>query len=796
MNGLTEAALREPVINRVRIKRHPECDLAIAPRCVLCGGRHVHGAQSEGPLGNRGAHCGHPFDYSSLPSYDLYEIGTKVIETPQQAARRRTDTATRAFFRKHGFKMHPGTWLYPFNYVDGSPHTPIFPVTGERDGFSCTQIFDDESCVLTEVHAERPMIEKIDDEGRTFPGGIYKEDGALTEAYIKWCRQARAKMKVFPGYKVIWRANGDHDALPCPPLITWDEYCTAYDAIYSASKHKLWFEPGEVAETPEGREAEQAACMEAEVAACIEADKIAQRDTWRVFAQKPVPPPPLPGKAASEKAPQTTGITKEAGEDKPTPSSKSDAAHSEIEKLAELGPVEYELHRVETAKKLNMRTSVLDSEVRKLRDKKEDTSQGTAMVFNEPEPWPVAVNGVQLLNQIVETLNRFLVLPKHGAHTIALWILFTYVFDVMKICPILIANSPEKRCGKTSLLKLILELARMAVPTSNIPVAPLFRLIEKYHPTICMDEMDTYLPDNPGLGGVINSGHDSKFAFTTRCVGDDFEVRFFSTWTPKALAIIGESWDKKGTLPDRSIIIRMPRKKPSEVVERLRHFDGTELKRMCIRWADDHVLELKHAVPEIPASLNDRAADNWEPLLSIADLIGGDWPERARAAAIALSGIEERSDSLNTELLADIRGILKEHSGEYISTKEVIEKLCADDDAPWASYNRGKPITARQLAKRLRDFGITVNQTRRIGKLTVKGYKCSQFNESFERYLPDTPVVSVTQSQINSGAVSSDISISHTSNNVTDDKTLEPNTGAGCDLVTDEIPPDGNEVNF
>jgi putative DNA primase/helicase len=634
------------------------------------------------------------------------------------------------------------------------------------------------------------------------PGG-YSGDFFLLEHFLSYYDDGSFDTNTDPGFPPILLASFAKDWIykhtPDTYGLSEDEYNKIEAEFFAAEEGKIavWGKWLPLIPDDQIFSEEDLAALDRLKRPLREADLLA------FLAPSPAPnnPPTTPTNVTQTKpepstsppvAPQTTGATDEAGEDKPTPASKLTAVRSEIKKLAVLDIVEYEMQREEAAKKYGMRASVLDSEVEKLRDpEKQNTSQGTPIIFNEPLPWPNPVNGAQLLNQIIETLNRFLVLPKHGAHTVALWILFTYVFNVMKICPILIANSPEKRCGKTSLLKLILELARMAFPTSNIPAAPLFRLIEQYHPTICMDEMDTYLKDNPELGGIINSGHDKKLAFTTRCVGDDFEVRFFSTWTPKALAIIGESWDKKGTLPDRSIIIRMPRKKQSEVVERLRHFDGSELKRMCIRWAGDHVRELENAIPEIPASLNDRAADNWEPLLAIADLIGGDWPERARKAAIALSGIEERSDSLNTELLADIREILKEHGGEYISTKELIEKLCADDDAPWASYNRGKPITARQLAKRLRDFEITVNQTRRIGKLTVKGYKCNQFSESFERYLTDTPAVSVTQSQTNSGAGFSDISISHTPNNVADEKTLEPNTDAGCDLVTDEIPHNG-----
>ncbi|HKH54183.1 MAG TPA: DUF3631 domain-containing protein [Propionibacteriaceae bacterium] len=34
--------------------------------------------------------------------------------------------------------------------------------------------------------------------------------------------------------------------------------------------------------------------------------------------------------------------------------------------------------------------------------------------------------------------------------------------------------------------------------------------------------------------------------------------------------------------------------------------------------------------PEMPAGVDDRSADLWEPMLAIAELAGGDWPQRHR----------------------------------------------------------------------------------------------------------------------------------------------------------------------
>ena len=69
---------------------------------------------------------------------------------------------------------------------------------------------------------------------------------------------------------------------------------------------------------------------------------------------------------------------------------------------------------------------------------------------------------------------------------------------------------------------------------------------------------------------------------------------------------------------------------------------------------------MRDADPAALAVDNDRAKDMWDPLLAVADVAGGDWPERAREAGLALA---EASESETAEadvklvLLADIRDI-------------------------------------------------------------------------------------------------------------------------------------------
>lgn len=96
--------------------------------------------------------------------------------------------------------------------------------------------------------------------------------------------------------------------------------------------------------------------------------------------------------------------------------------------------------------------------------------------------------------------------------------------------------------------------------------------------------------------------------------------------------------------------------------------------------------------------MNDRAADNWRFLFAIADLAGADWPERARRAAVTLSGQVEPHDGAGEQLLGDIRASFLERGVERIFTDDLLRDLMQREDRPWRERRNGKPLTATQLA--------------------------------------------------------------------------------------------------
>jgi hypothetical protein len=133
--------------------------------------------------------------------------------------------------------------------------------------------------------------------------------------------------------------------------------------------------------------------------------------------------------------------------------------------------------------------------------------------------------------------------------------------------------------------------------------------------------------------------------------------------------------------------------------------------------------------------LNDRAADAWSSLLAIANLAGGEWPERARKATIELAG-NQSTQTLREMLLDDLRELFDtEPKPDVRFTKEILAELHKDETRPCVGWRNGKPITDRQLATQLKPFGIKP-KTFRDGSKTRKGYELAQFDDAFARYLP------------------------------------------------------------
>ena len=359
------------------------------------------------------------------------------------------------------------------------------------------------------------------------------------------------------------------------------------------------------------------------------------------------------------------------------------------------------------------------------------------------EPWPEAVDGGGLLEELTAAFKKHVIMTDEEALAASLWVLHAHTYNAAAISPILMIRSAEKRCGKTTIMKILKWLTPESLMASNLTASSVFRVVDQWHPTLIVDEADTFLKNSEDLRGVLNSGHDREGAYIIRAVGT------FSTWAPKAIALIGAPPD---TLDDRSVTIKLRRKLMSEKVTSLRG-RAQEIKnlgRKGARWAADNLKSLCKRDASVPDKItNDRAADNWRPLLTVADQIGDEWPEKAGRAALVMEGAKQDAepDTVSTRLLADIRSVFRNRKfekgePEALKIAELIAGLNLAE-SPWCSYNRGKPISEEQFGRLLSPYGIQ-SEVRREPPVTPGGeapprgrkwYKDS-FQDAWNRYLP------------------------------------------------------------
>lgn len=459
--------------------------------------------------------------------------------------------------------------------------------------------------------------------------------------------------------------------------------------------------------------------------------------------------------------------------------------------LSSLDAVTFDRNRTQIAKGLEIRTGTLDSLFKKSRPPEEESVSGSGLTFPDIEPWEDPVDGAALLDEIHDLLKRHVILPDHGYVTTTLWIVFSWAFDLFDVCPILFLTSPEKRCGKTTLLGLLSKLTARPLPASNISPSAFFRVIEKIHPTLLIDEADSFLRENEELRGVINSGHTRAAAFVIRTVGEDFEPRTFSTWSPKAVAGIGKLAD---TLEDRSIRLDLKRKTKAEKVSRIsRETDEEcrEIVRKIVRWVQDHQEAFQTTNPSLPDISNDRAYDNWTPLGVIAAIAGGRWPEKVKEAVLELGMDDAENSPLSIELLKTIKGIF-EKEGEKVSSATIIERFNGDEEGPWKGFSHGRGIDARTLSRMLKPFGIRSKNVN-LGGIILKGFEKSDFQDAFSRYLPQKPssspeegVFSRYSATSHNGSHSTEKNDPLQKNQVADKNSSETPNGSQCSGIADK----------
>jgi hypothetical protein len=407
-----------------------------------------------------------------------------------------------------------------------------------------------------------------------------------------------------------------------------------------------------------------------------------------------------------------------------------------VARLAALPDIDYAQLRAAEAKQLGVRVSDLDKAVRKERMTADDSKQAQVrrLEIANPPRWASPVDGKVLLEELCTFFSRHLSLPSGGKTILALWAIHTHCYDVFRHTPRLAVRSPEKGCGKTTVLDLLELVVARPLAAANVTPAATFRAIESANPTLLIDEADTFLARSQELRGVLNAGH-KRGGQVVRCVGDDHEPSAFAVFAPAAIAAIGSL---PSTIHDRSITLMMKRAIGTErpmPITRETEAAGHRLASQAARWVADNVTELGKAVADLPDVLANRKADNWRPLMAIGLVAGGDWLTAAIQLASA-SASDDDDAGLLAMLLADLKAIFTEAKEDRLSTAYLVNRLIEKEDRPWPEMpNTNKALSSHRLTRLLKTVGATRKQWR-SGNLGARdwGFYRTDLEDAFARY--------------------------------------------------------------
>ena len=409
--------------------------------------------------------------------------------------------------------------------------------------------------------------------------------------------------------------------------------------------------------------------------------------------------------------------------------------------IGALSELEYEVRRKKIAKKLGIvRPKVLDDARAQFvpeKEEEDDSLQGQAVVIEDIAPWHEPVDIAAVLDEIENTFRRFIFFwREEDAISATLWCAMTWLTDYLSIAPYLGVRSPEKECGKSTLLKIISKLVYHPMPASNVTSASVFRLLDMYRLTLLIDELDTFLELDPQFVGIMNSGHSRELGRVVRTVGEDLEPRWFNTFGPKAYGMIGGATD---TLESRSLsIILYPKveedgiedldfKKSPELIEQM-----NVLARKLARWVQDHGKAVAAFSPQMKGITN-RKKNNWEPLFQIAQFAGPVWAAKARKAAGIVDPTEQ--ENVNRVFIKDVRNIFHTRKTDFMPSDVLLSDLRAQEESGWDHYGKSRDgMTAKDLSDLMKVYGVE-SKRGRIDGVQYRGYHLSQFDAIFTRFL-------------------------------------------------------------
>jgi hypothetical protein len=350
----------------------------------------------------------------------------------------------------------------------------------------------------------------------------------------------------------------------------------------------------------------------------------------------------------------------------------------------------------------------------------------------------------QLLFDIAVFISRYLACTSHQLTVLALWTLHTHCFAAADATPYLNIFSAESRCGKSVCLQLLRLLSADPWLAAGVPSSLLIRKITAQRPTLLLDLRDTVFDAGYGkLRGLLISG--ARREGTYSLPQGKGQVCDYDVFCPKAFA--GDA-PLPVSLDPLCIPIFLVQRHVGGELQKLRLRQAREAAQPLVlriqQWVARNLEALKSSPPltwdQFPNHLLPCYEDSLEPLLQIANLLGGEWPVRVRTALNKVFDLPDDATYV-APLLSDIQVIFdtQPDTGDdhRIPTGDLLECLNNLDARPWRSWNKGGHMTARNLARLLGLAGIRSRNQRHSSGGRGRGYQYQDFVLPWENWIPN-----------------------------------------------------------
>jgi hypothetical protein len=344
-----------------------------------------------------------------------------------------------------------------------------------------------------------------------------------------------------------------------------------------------------------------------------------------------------------------------------------------------------------------------------------------------------APDGAAVLHEVRAFIGRFVAMPSPAALDLAaLWAAHTHctgtdgklLFDST---PRLAFLSDLPGSGKSRALEMTASVARKAVPLADVTGPAMHSLISEGS-TLMIDELDLILGSGDSAKPVraaLNAGY-RRSGTVARSKGTA------SVFAPVALAGLAVTFSRNPLLAptrSRAIVITMApnagRQQLDRWRERMHRDTADQLGAALGAWARGAAVQMVTTYPDLPDSMTDRTMDLWEPLLTVAAVAGGDWPERALAIWEELGTATGSTDPAvppGLQLLRDALAIWPDGAAR-LSTADLVAAVLEMPGSVWPAVWRDAAQIPAELAAALRPYDVAPERHRVVpGGPPVQSY--------------------------------------------------------------------------